>query len=460
MKWILLLALLIGTSIQAEDSKIYIDVGQAKVKKSLLAFPPFNYLGTSPANSKHIQVGLDTYQIISNDLAVSNLFTNVLPTAYLEDPAKTGLKPAPGEPRGFKFENWKTIGTDFLVRTGYFLNEGNLNLEFYVYHVPQGKLILGKSYRGPMDSYRRMAHAFANDLIQALTGKPGMYLTKLTASHQENPAQKNSYKEIFVMDWDGANPYAITNDKSISLSPSWSNAGDKIAYTSFAFHTQAKLRNADLFIYDMNLKKRFLVSYRKGLNNAAVFMPGDQEVLLTLTKDGNPDIYRMNANGEDAKPLTHGPNHALNVEPAVSPDGKKIAFSSDRSGRPMIYTMDVDGSNVKRITFAGQYNSTPAWSPDGKTLAIAILDSSHFDIFTINVDGTGLKRLTDSKKPTGKPANNESPSWSPDGTHIVFVSDRTMEKQIYIVNSDGTNERRVTHDHATWDRPKWSPFLK
>jgi TolB protein len=279
------------------------------------------------------------------------------------------------------------------------------------------------------------------------------------ASREEPVAGRENYKEIYMLDWDGANITPVTSSRTITISPAWSTAGDKVAYTSFTYHTASKMRNSDLFIYDLNLGKRYLTSYWKGVNSGAAFLPGDKEILLTLTKDGNPDIYRLTLDSGKLTALTHGPNHALNVEPAISPDGKRVAFSSDRSGQPMVYVMNIDGTGLKRLTFAGVYNSTPSWSPDGKTLALAILDSSHFDIFTIGADGSNLKRLTDARKKTGRPANNESPSWSPDGTHIVFVSDRIDGKQIYIVNADGTIERRITHDHALWDRPKWSPML-
>lgn len=456
---ILALALsLLSPFVNAEA--VYIDVGQAKVKKSLLAMPPLKYLGTQTTNKKFIQVGLDIMSVINNDMAVSNLFTNIAPSAYLEDPNKVGLKPAPGEANGFKFENWKTIGTDFLVRGGYDVSGNEISVDMFVYHVPSAKTLLAKTYKAPVDSERKIAHFFSDDLMKALTGKQGMFQTKIVAS-REAPSSKTSFKEIVVMDWDGANQQPITSNQTISLSPAWSTKGDKIAYTQFAYHTQSKLRNADMFIYDLNDKKRFLLSYRKGINSGACFMPGDNEILLTMSGTDNPDIYRMKADGTgEPVAITHGPNKALNVEPAISPDGKHIAFSSDRSGKPMIYVMNVDGSNVKRLTFAGTYNATPAWSPDGQTLAIGILDVNHFDVFTIKADGTGLTRLTDAKKANGRPANNESPSWSPDGTHIAYVSDRIDGKQVYVINADGTNERRVTHDHANWDRPKWSPYLR
>lgn len=451
-------AILFSTAITtAQDNAVYIDVGQAQIKKSLIALPPLLYVGSQGTNRAHIEAGQNLFRVISNDLSVSNFFTFIKPEAYLEDPAKVGLKPAPGSPNGFKFENWKTIGAEFLVRASYQVLGDDLSLESYVYHVPTAKQVMGKTYKGKVNAARRMAHIFSNDLVNALTGKRGMFLTKITATGQETKG--GSSKEVYVMDWDSANKQQITTNKDITLSPAWSNAGDKISYTAYVMHVKNKVKNADLFIYNLTNAKRFLVSYRKGLNSGSAFLPGDENLLITLSVNGNPDIYRMTADGNTITPLTNGPNRSMNVEPAVSPDGKTIAFSSDRSGKPMLFTMDTNGKNVKRLTFAGKYNSTPAWSPDGKSIAFAALDVDHFDIFTMNRDGSNLKRMTDAKKGNGRGANHESPSWSPDGRHILYMSDRTGKNQLYIVSPDGTNERRITEDNMNWDKPKWSPFL-
>lgn len=451
-----------GISARTEE-KIYIDVGQAQVKKSLLALPPLQYLGSQTTNTSHLQAGQNLFKIIFNDLTVSSFFTFIKPEAYLEDTNKVGLKPAPGQPNGFDFKNWKTVGAEFLVRAAYNITGNDITFETYVYHVPTTNLLMGRTYRGNLTTIRRMAHTFSDDLVKALTGKRGMFLTKIVASRQDVPFAEKvkgaGSKEIYIIDYDGANENKITSHQSISLSPTWSHKGDKIAYTSFAYHPAQKTRNADLFIYNLTDQKRFLVSYRKGINSGAAFLPGDQSLLLTISQEGSPDIYRMTSDGNDAKALTHGPNRSMNVEPAVSPDGKTVAFSSDRLGRPMIFTMSIDGGNVKRLTFAGKYNASPAWSPDGKMLAFAGHDKDHFDIFVMKIDGTGLKRLTDANKPNGKPSNNESPSWSPDGRHIVFNSDRSGTNQLYLVNPDGTNERRITEDRYNWEKPKWSPYL-
>ena len=443
-------------SADAPATTIYIEVGQAAVKKSLLAMPALNYLGTQSTNLEHIKAGTNLSRIIANDLSVSSFFTMIKPDAFLEDPSKLSLKPAPGDPKGFSFEKWKTIGTDFLVRGAYQVVGPNVKLEIYAYHVPGAKLVMGKSYEGPIKNIEKVAHTFSNDLLKALTGKPGMFLTKFVASKQE---PGSTAKEIWVMDWDGANAQKITSHQTISISPTWSSTGEKVAYTSFAFHKASKSRNADLFTYELKSGKRVLLSYRKGLNSGAAFLPGDAAVLLTLSKEGTADIYRLTDDGKTYTEITQGPNRAMNVEPAISPDGTKIAFSSDRSGRPMVFVMNVDGTDAKRVTFEGKFNASPSWSPDGKTLAFAGQDQGNFDIYTVPATGGQIKRLTAAKKASGKGANNESPSWSPDGRHILFNSDRSGKYQLYIINPDGTNERRITDDSANWDKPKWSPFL-
>lgn len=441
---------------QAED--IYIDVGQAQVKKSLLALTPIHYLGAQKTNKIHLEVGESLYKVLANDLAVSGFFTIISPDAYLEDVTKVGLRPAPGESNGFSFDKWKPLGADFLIRSGYQVVNNKIIFETYLYHVPQAKLVFGRTYEGGVKSFRKIAHTYANDILQALTGKKGMFLTRIAATRQDGFKKP---KEVYVLDWDGQNQDKITNHLSISVSPTWSPNGEDIAYTSFSYHTSSKARNSDLYVFNLKNSKRFLVSYRKGLNNGAAYYPDGKNLLLTLSVRGNPDLYRMSADGTSLVQLTNGPNGALNVEGAVSPDGSKIAFASDRGGNASIYVMNADGTGVERKISVGKYNASPAWSPDGKKIAFAGQEAGAFDIFVMDADGKdkGLKRLTSAFKPNGKRANNESPSWSPDGRHIMFVSDRTGTNQIYIINPDGTNERRITFDNFTWDKPKWSPFL-
>lgn len=456
-RFLFVVFILLCSVAHADDTdRIYIKVGDANIRKSLLALPPFLFLSSPAGAGSYKSVGAELFNTVNNDLEVSNLFTMIKQSAYLEDTSKTGLTPAPGNPGGFNFDLWSKISAEFLIRGGYKIDGDGLEFEVYIYYVPQAKLVLGKKYLSKVKEARATAHTFADDLMKALTGKQGIFRTKFVASSDR---AGHKWKEIYVMDWDGRDMVQVTSHHSISLSPAWSPDGKTISYTSFAYHPGLQTRNPDLFTYDIFTGKRYLVSSRIGINSGSTFSPDGKNIFLTLSRGEGPDIYRMTLEGDGLSKVTNGPRGALNVEPALSPDGKQIAFSSDRSGNPMIYVMNTDGSNLKRITFAGHYNSSPSFSPDGKRLAFAGQDKDHFDIFTVNVDGTDMQRLTSARKINGHNATNEDPSWSPDGRDIVFTSDRTGTNQIFIISSDGTNERRITVDSNNYYRARWSPYL-
>ena len=381
--------------------------------------------------------------------------------AFLEDPAKTNIKPAPKEENGFKFEPLKTAGAEFLIRTGYSIVNSDVVVEMFLYHVPQSKLVIGKRYKSTLSQSKQIANTMANDVLEALTGVRGSFMSKLVTTSDRAGGQA---KEVYSMDLDGSNIEKLSQHRSSALSPNWSADGKKVAYsvfTTFIRKGASPLTNVSLYVLDLISKKRTLTSYRPGQNSGATFSPDGKYIYLGISLgSGAADIYKINLNGEIINRLTKGPAGAINVEPTLNPDGSKIAFSSDRGGKPMIYNMNADGSNVKRLSNEGVYNSSPSWSPDGKKIAFAGQAESHFDIFVINADGSGLTRITSAKKSNGKPAHNEDPSFSPDSRYVVYTSNRTGKNQIYISTIDGTEERRVTNDSYNYYKPKWSRNLE
>ena len=439
------------------EERPYINIGSAEIKKSPIAIVPLKYLGTPGLNNKNLQYGKRLHDIIQKDLKISSYFHIIPVKAFVEKYQSKSLLPKSKDPeKGFDYESWKQIGADFMIRIGYKVANRKITLDTHLYHIPRKAPIFSKAYTGNVNDLRTLGHVYCNDILEKLTGKPGFFLTKIVVARET----VNNEKEIYVMDWDGANVKQMTHHRTISQSPSWSRDGSQIAYTSFVFHRKQKTRNADLFLYDFMTKKRALLSYQKGINSGATFDPNEDYVYLRISKNGSSDIYRLGTNGKNLTKITQGPRGAMNVEPSISPDGTKMAFSSDRSGRPMIYVMDLRTKSIKRITFAGVYNSSPAWSPDGKTLVFAGFDKSHFDIFTVDANGKNLKRLTSAKKKNGRWSNNEYPSFSPDGRFILFSSNRSGKYQLYIVSIDGKYEHRLTFDNKHYYKPQWSPYLK
>jgi len=144
---------------------------------------------------------------------------------------------------------------------------------------------------------------------------------------------------------------------------------------------------------------------------------------------------------------------------AWSPDGTQIAFASERDGNDDIYIMNADGSNEQRLTYNSEWDLYPVWSPDGEKIAFQSYRDGNWNIYVINVadslqsgtaDGNALQQLTDY------PAPGEFPAWSPDGTQIVYESLRSSE-EIYVMNADGSDQRALTENAVEDYGPDWRP---
>ncbi len=447
--------LILAQDVDAPSPSTHINVGQATVKKSLAAVAPVRFLGTPTLAKQYLKYEKEIQDILEKDLTVSSFFTLQNPQSFLES-ADKGLRPHPMEPNGFLFDAWKSINTEFLIKSGFNIVGNQLTFEAYVYNVNREEPVLAKTYSSPVRDLRSAVHMFCNDLIEKMTGKKSFFLTKIVAGR----SVRNNNKEIFVMDWDGANTEQLTFHNSASVSPSWSRDGRYIAYSTYNYHSRVKTRNVELFLLDLKNKQRIVLSAERGINSTATFFPDQRNIVFRMSPNGqSSDLYKMSLDGRNKIAITHGPRGAMNVEPAISPDGTKLAFASDRSGNIMAYILDFSTNATRRLTYAGTYTASPAWSPDGKRIAFASDTGKHFDIYIVDVDGKNLQKLTSAQKPNGRGANNEDPTFSPDGRFILFRSDRTGNYQLYVISVDGKNEYRLTFDQHNYYRPQWSPFL-
>ena len=135
---------------------------------------------------------------------------------------------------------------------------------------------------------------------------------------------------------------------------------------------------------------------------------------------------------------------------AMSGASGHIAFVSDRDGNEEIYVMNADGSGLQRVTTDPAPNASPAWSPDGSRIAFTSTRDGNAEIYVMNADGSNPRRLTTD------PAIDQDPAWSPDGTKIAFTS----MGEVYVMNADGSSPTRLTYSRPDWDwagEAAWSP---
>ena len=183
-------------------------------------------------------------------------------------------------------------------------------------------------------------------------------------------------------------------------------------------------------------------------NPVATPAPTPFRIAFNSERDGNMDVYVMNADGSGQTRLTDNP--ALDAFPSWSPDSSRIAFVSERDGNFEVYVMNADGSSQTRLTDNPGEDFLPNWSPDGSRIAYASRRGGNMEIYVMNADGSSQTRLTD-------PAHDLFPSWSPDGSRVAFISKRDENFDVYVVNADGSSQTRLTDDPEFDGAAIWSP---
>ncbi len=172
-------------------------------------------------------------------------------------------------------------------------------------------------------------------------------------------------------------------------------------------------------------------------------------IAFTSERDGNKEIYVMNADGTGQTRLTENP--AADFEPTWSPDRTRLAFASNRDGNNEIYVMNADGTGQTRLTNNTAYARHPAWC--GHRIAFESNQYGGFpDVYVMNDDGTGQTRLT-----IGNADFDESPAWSPGCDRIAYTSDPGGHRHIFVMNADGTGRIQLTNGAYAERYPAWSP---
>ncbi|HJN17953.1 MAG TPA: DUF5050 domain-containing protein, partial [Armatimonadota bacterium] len=176
--------------------------------------------------------------------------------------------------------------------------------------------------------------------------------------------------------------------------------------------------------------------------------PDGKRIAFGSDRDGNNEIYVMDADGTNQTRLTY--NDVNDYSVSWSPDGSKIAYSSWLDDYDNVHVMNADGSGHAQLTTHTTRDSVPSWSPDGSRIAFRSNRDSNWEVYVMNANGTGQTRLTNNL------ASDNHPAWSPSGNSIAFTSSRDSNNEIYVMEADGSNQTRLTTDTASDNYATWS----
>ncbi|HMH06352.1 MAG TPA: Tol-Pal system beta propeller repeat protein TolB [Terriglobales bacterium] len=432
----LFLPLLLLTSGFAQD---WIKTGTGLgVEKVRLAVPDFNASGQDPKNAELLKVFNET---LWNDLDNAGIFDMVSKSFYPLGQV--------GTPADVKFESWSAAPPSAaMLAFGNLGTSGNgMTVQGWLYDVKNvnSPQVLGKQYQDAAtgDAARITAHKFADEIIFRLGGG----VAGIAESKIYFVSSRGGHKEIWAMDYDGANQHAVTHLNSISLSPRVSPDGSRIAFSSLA------KGGWEILMYSLDLNR--LVSFPRfgGTNLSPAWSSDGTKLAFSSSRGGDPEIYTADSSGANLKRITSfkGPD----VSPAWNrKTGAQIAWVSGRTGLPQVYTMESDGTNVQRITDQG-YAVSPAWSPNGQFLVVSWMRKygpgapGAQDIYIMDIASKQWVQLTHDG------GRNDFPYWSPDSRHIIFQSSRAGSLQIWTMLADGTNQKQLTFA-GTNTQPNWS----
>ena len=379
----------------------------------------------------------------------ATLFTD-LENAGIFDIVSKSLAPQtmPGSPAEINLAQWSGAPTSAgMVAFGRLeLQSNRLVVNGFLFDAKNAQYpqVLAKQYNEEPtdDSARQIAHRFADEIIFRLGGGvPGIAETKI---YYVKISGGN--KEIWAMDYDGANQHAVSHLGTISISPRVSPDNSRVAFSSL------DKSGFQLRMFSLLLGRAVNLPASGGTNVSPAWSPDGRQIAYSSSRTGDPEIWISDANGGAARRITSfkGPD----VSPVFNPrTGSQIAWISGRTGLPQVYVMGTDGSAVQQMTDGG-YATSPSWSPNGQFLAFAWNRKygpgapGGQDIYVMEI---ATKRWIQLTHDIGR---CDFPSWSPDGRHIVFANSSGAQARIMTMLADGTGRHPLTEAGA--DMPNWS----
>lgn len=298
---------------------------------------------------------------------------------------------------------------------------------------PSGKTLFTRSYAAP--GIRENVLALVDDVIYAVTGKPGVALSRIVFV-----SDVRGSKQVYVCGPDGGELQQVTTQAYGAVSPSISPDASLVAYTTY--------RSGYPVVEVMDLRSGWkrTITDTPGSSFGAAFAPDEPKLAVVMSFLGNPEIFVTELNSNTAGCLSD--TVGVPSSPAWHPSAKQIIYSCDEGRGAELFVVELpegeeDESRLFRWRTGHRFSTDPEWSPDGKQVAFTSISRGRSSV-VVKPFPEGRAKVIDS-------GGAQHPSWSPNGRFLVYAK----RGDLVVHDLRSGQQTTILKDQGTISEPRW-----
>ena len=355
--------------------------------------------GSSVSNSKLFKILLSDFKISGHFLADSRAYKGDFASGFISPSLKS---------------------KEYIVKYR-FSQPGAVKLEVRLLKASDGTQLFEKSYA--IKNSRKMpflVHKAVYDINRVLKYPDIGWINRYVVFSRYTAPKRS---EILLAD------YTFTYQKVIirgglNLFPKWADGTQKsFYYTSYAgmIPTLNKIN-----IYTGSKSK---VASSEGMIVCSDVSPDGRKILLTMSPEGQPDIYEMSLFTGSKTRVTKF--NGVDVSGKYLGNGSQIVFVSNRLGYANVFKKSISSAAVQQVVFHGRNNS--AVDAHGSKIVYTSRESNNafggnrFNLYLTSANGGSTRPLTTI-------GSNQFPRFSTDGAVVQYIKQYGSSSSIGYIN--------------------------